>query len=235
MSIEKLTEEQRLAVQTHVSSGPKALRIIDQLTAALEVAEHEVDEGKTFAAETGLEIGGLRRELKLVSALRDSFAAGMASAESRAEALQVEVTRLTAALEAADARAESLQDARAKDSDARRRWESAVEARAEALQARVAELEARHDKVSRGLHDCVKERVAAEAELTTAKARVAELETENRELSRRPTLECARQTESELADLRGRVERALVEWERVKRHYQVPMHLCVALELLRGR
>jgi hypothetical protein len=45
----------------------------------------------------------------------------------------------------------------------------------------------------------------------------------------------AQAAESELADLRGRVGRALVEWKRVKRNYQVPMYLCVALEALRGR
>lgn len=208
-TIEKLTDEERAWLEESADAqglGPvacaKALRIIDQLTAALEAAE---------LTEKYLR---QRLETDILNARADRNLA-----ESRAEALQAEVTRLTAALEAAEARAdeERCERVQLEESDNYQaeglregntflsRELGRANARAEALQARVAELE---DAVGW-------ERALKDALL--------------------PYQERAVAAESELADLRGRVKRALAEWEPIKRHYRVPMHLCTELEALRGR
>ncbi|HEY3496011.1 MAG TPA: hypothetical protein VGK73_15040 [Polyangiaceae bacterium] len=254
--IEKLTDGERAYSQAPPGVWNKALRIIDQLTAALE------DMTKTASA-------GCARCLER---------------EGDAHA-KAEVARLTAALEAAERKADDLQIEAGEARKHYRATEQnvvwvreqriAAESRAEALQARVAELEAEKAQWQKAaefnLAKWSEGNVAfeaAESELATAKARVAELEQHEHKLcwllvqwlehadanewNAPPYKESARiidraaagpyvpnAAESELADLRGRVERAEALLVHV-RPGAVPAHLrpelrAFAEEALRGR
>ena len=204
MSIEKLTDEERGQLEVfrewrHVPAA-KALRIIDQLTAALEAAERKADDLQIEAGEARKHYRAAEQNVVWVREQR-------IAAEARAEALQARVAELECSLGVERATSTRLR-------------ELAEELRKQALS------EAGHAIRAEDLAN------AAESELATAKARVAELEAAKDALAELLGQAAAKLTkaDSELADLRGRVERA--EDELAKSIHPAARR---ALEALRGR
>lgn len=121
------------------------------------------------------------------------------------------IDRLTAALESAEARRYHANELAVE-----------LEDRAEALQARVAELEAEHQRQYEAAQDW--EKHCKDAERLRDSHYVAHLSAQQR----------ADAAESELAQMRGRVERVM----QVYAHFESDLEgttLAVALEALRGR
>lgn len=201
--IERLTDEERTALE-EIDEGTQALRIINQLTAALHAEQGQVRTLEQRYSDESERTGLLVRErdsaraevtrltaaleaseklanvpwtsgqavdhISCLHALQELFAKlsgaesrtqalqievahltecephdkvkgltkRLSRSKSRAEALQAEVARLTAALEAAERKAESWE----RGHDYAWAEKAKAESRAEALQARTAELEA---------------------------------------------------------------------------------------------
>ena len=213
--IEKLPGEVRAALKSggHISpeEGRDALRIIDQLTAALEAAERDAQRQKDLGTyEASLKERRLRT-----------------AAESRAEALQARVAELEAAC---------ADHVAAWSQQAERRGKA--EAELATAKARVAELEETVRANQRAADREYKRRIAAESELANVRLELAQLNAELARMQRARNDATARaeafkhersQTESELAQTRGRVERA-IEY-LTSPIARVPR----ALEALRGR
>lgn len=219
MTIEKLDQSKRDALESGTATPyvqDEALRIIDQLTAALEAAETQRDEarGEYARLQTNIDLlppSALAAELK---AEKQRFAAMVLEFGGLKDAAEARA-RLTAELEAGADKINMLERSRSKEN---LRAVSA-ESRSEALQARVAELEAEKEHAVKcaaeaelRFEDAVKVamgRVSAEtvAQLREESAtRLAYSEQWRSEaLAARAKLAAA---EAELADLRERVARA---------------------------
>ena len=149
-TIEKLTDEERAWLHSH---GPgtvaKTLRIIDQLTAALEAERAKREQSAT------------------------DWKALVEAAESRADALQAEVARLTAALEAARNQRNDAQALLERNIVASRARAEALQARVAELEAENAEQDEDIKRHMRTIHSRDRTVAAAESELADLRGRAA--------------------------------------------------------------